>query len=100
MLTAQERNAIRMNLLFNVESGEKRSKIMRVAAAMSEGMEDEEDTYLSIIYHLSQPQNEKDLNEMFSKVASWLPDIEEGGAAAPRRSAASKRGKKVRRVRK
>ncbi len=99
MFTTEEKNAIRMNLLFNVESGEKRSKILRVASALSEGAENEDDVYLSSVYYLSLPENEKELEEIFSQVGSWLPDIEEG-VPAPKSRSGRKRGPRVRRVKK
>jgi hypothetical protein len=99
MLTPDDKAKIRKMFLLEVDSGLKRSRIMRVAAFLSEGESDEEvdDIYYSTMYHLSQPENEKELDEMYNMTAGWMPDVEEG-RPAPAPKPKAPRGKKVRRV--
>jgi hypothetical protein len=97
MLSTDDKNKIRKMFLLEVDSGEKRSKIMRVAAFLSEGEsgDEAEDIYYSTMYHLAQPENQEELEKMYAKTAGWVPDLEEG---RPTEEPKSSRGKKIRRV--
>jgi hypothetical protein len=80
MLSSEDKNKIRRMFLLEVNDGLKRSRIMRVAAFLSEGESDQEadDIYYSVMYHLSQPENAEELEEMYAMTAGWVPDVEEG----------------------
>ena len=90
-LSQQEKDFIRRDFLTRVKDGELRSRIMAVAAVLSEGEKDEEDAYLSVIGHLAQPKNSKELDRAYSELVAgggtpYLPEGEEGNRSTPKRS--------------
>lgn len=78
-LSQDDRNFIRRDFLVRVKDGVLRSRIMAVAAVLSEGEDDEEDAYLSVIGHLSQPENADELQRAYDQFVAggatpYLPE--------------------------
>lgn len=69
-LSQEDRDFIRRDFLIRVKDGMLRSRIMAVAAVLSEGDDDEEDAYLSVIGHLSQPENAHELEHTFNELVA------------------------------
>lgn len=69
MLTKTEIEWISKTFLKQVEDGETRSKIMRVATVLSADEKEPEDTYWNLIGFYMDKENQKDLNEIYNGIS-------------------------------
>ena len=60
---------ISRTVLEQVKDGETRSKIMRVATVLSADDDDPEDAYWSLIGFYMDPDNQKNLDEMYDDIS-------------------------------
>ena len=82
MLSNKDKDYIRSNFLTTVKSGEKRSRIMALASAMSDGEKDEEDAYYSVLHYFSDPKRNKEFEKDYRKYVGtgagpYRPETEE-----------------------
>ena len=85
MLTSEEKDYIRSNFLKTVKSGEKRSRIMALAAYLSEDEKDADDAYLAVLHHFANPKNDKEFEKdykyyMGAGETPYLPENDEKGS--------------------
>ena len=82
MFSEKDKNYIRTKFLTTVKDGEKRSRIMALAAALSDGEKDEEDAYLSVLLYFTDPKNNAQLKKDYKRIV--------GGGLTPYRPETNK----------
>lgn len=60
---------VAQTFLEQVKDGEVRSKIMRVATVLSADEKDPEDAYWNLIGFFMDPENQKDLDEVYDSIS-------------------------------